>query len=318
MQRRNLDVSFLAAVVLLAAAVSAGAAPSLAPAPGSGCRRPYSDTSPWNRAISAKPVVHPESAFYVSSMTPELTSDPTQYTYPVYYVDAGTPRQRVTISGLFSNVVRPRTLVRQSRGSVTVPIPAGAASASGSDAQMIILDPATGDEWGFWRLRQGGSGNWSATNGYHYNTYWNGVPPRGFGSRGAGVPYLAGLVRPCEIRRGFIDHALAFAYDFPTSRYIWPATKSDGKGKEPNNLPEGARLQLDPSLTPRQLRQLGIRGPARMVAQALQRYGMYLIDASGREKVMFEYEGTARWNGLVTWKTVRKIPLSRFRWVVRG
>jgi hypothetical protein len=55
-----------------------------------------------------------------------------------------------------------------------------------------------------------------------------------------------------------------------------------------------------------------------MVARALQRYGMYLIDASGREKLMFEYESTARWNGLVTSKTVSRIPLSRFRWVVRG
>jgi hypothetical protein len=39
---------------------------------------------------------------------------------------------------------------------------------------------------------------------------------------------------------------------------------------------------------------------------------MYVVDASGRPKVMMEYEGTARWNGRVTEDTVRPIPLSRF------
>jgi hypothetical protein len=99
---------------------------------------------------------------------------------------------------------------------------------------------------------------------------------------------------------------------------VWPATKSDGKGTLSNNMPEGARLQLDPSLTRDQLAAMGVTGPALTVAQALQRYGMYLIDASGREKVMFEYEGTAHWNGQITASTVSKIPLSRFRWVDGG
>ncbi len=66
-----------------------------------------------------------------------------------------------------------------------------------------------------------------ASNGYHYNTAWSGVPPRGFSSRGAGVPYLAGLVRKCEIEQGHIDHALAFVYPRTTARFVFPATKSD-------------------------------------------------------------------------------------------
>jgi len=52
------------------------------------------------------------------------------------------------------------------------------------------------------------------------------------------------------------------------------------------------------------------------VAKALlQRYGMYIIDNSGHEKVMMEYEGAAHWNGSVTASTVSAIPLSKFRWV---
>ena len=302
----------------------ADSAPTPAPvppptSPPSGtCVRPYSDASPWNTPISASPVVHGSSSTFMASLTPTLTSDPTQYTYPVYYVESSTAVRTVSISGRFSNVTGPSTIRNQSGGTVQVPIPHAAQAAAGSDAQVIILNRATGDEWGFWRLAKDATGTWKATNGYHYNTTWSGVPPSGFVSRGAGVPYLAGLIRPCEIQRGYIDHALAFAYDYPAPQFIWPATKSDGKGASATNVPEGARLQLDPSLTEAQLRALGITGTALIVAKALQTYGMYVIDCSGREKVMFEYEGTAKWAGAVTSSTVSKIPLSKFRWVVKS
>jgi hypothetical protein len=40
---------------------------------------------------------------------------------------------------------------------------------------------------------------------------------------------------------------------------------------------------------------------------------MFVIDASGRPKVMFEYTGTARWDGVVHENTVSPIPLSALR-----
>jgi hypothetical protein len=288
------------------------------PAAPSSCPRPYAGSSPWNTPVAADPVVHANSAWYVSSITQALTSDPTQYTYPVYYADGSSPLHAVKLSGRYSNVTGETTMELESHPTVSVPIPATAAASAGSDAQLVILDPSTGDAWGSWQLSKDSSGAFSATNGYHYNTAWSGVPPRGFGSRGAGVPYLAGLVRPCEIAQGHIDHAIAFAYNTPTGSLVWPATKSDGTGTLANELPEGARLQLDPSLTTTQLAALGVTGPALVVAKALQTYGMYVIDVSGRPKLYFEYDGTAGWNGLITAKTVRAIPVSRLRWVNAG
>jgi hypothetical protein len=138
----------------------------------------------------------------------------------------------------------------------------------------------------------------------------NGNP---FGSRGAGVPYLAGLVRPCEIARGRIDHALAFAYDYPSRRHVFPATKSDGIGSARTDLPEGSRLQLDPTLGADEIGAWGCDGPCLVIARALQRYGMYVIDNAGRPKVMLEYEGTAAWDGRVDDDTVSPIPFSAFR-----
>jgi len=282
--------------------------------PGS-CTRPYAATGPWNIPIGRPPRVHPRSSHFVASLQGVLTSDPTQYTYPVYEVSRTTTARAVSLSGHFSRVTGPHTMRNQKGGIVRVPIPDALVPAEGSDGQVILLNPLTGDEWGFWRLERRGAA-WRATNGYHYNARWSGVPPSGFVSRGAGIPYLAGLVRPCEIARGRIDHALAFAYDYPSPQFVYPATKSDGKGNPERSLPEGARLQLDPSVTRAQLVALGVTGPALTIAQALQRYGMYVTDASGREKVMMEYEETAHWNGRITAATVNRIPLERFRWVV--
>jgi hypothetical protein len=282
------------------------------------CERPYADDSPWNTPVPADVEIDPRSATRMAAIVGPLSSDPTQYTYPVYYVSALTPREPVTISGWFSNVTDGgRSLTNQRRGSIMLPIPAGAAAAAGSDAQMILIDPIAGDEWGVWQL-QLAAGGWQATNGYHYNIRWSGVPPLGSGdsffvSRGAGVPYLTGLVRPCEILRGRIDHALAFAYDYPSGEFVYPATKSDGKGTGPGAMPEGTRLQLDPNLTEAQIRAWGCAGPCLTIARALQVYGMYVIDNAGRPKVMLEYEGTANWGGIVGSKTVNPIPLTAFR-----
>jgi hypothetical protein len=283
-----------------------------------GCVRPYAANSPWNVPIPRRPRYHPRSRAIAASLDHRLTSDPTQYTYPVYEVGPRTARRRVEVRGTWSNVVEGGTrLERSTETTVRIPIPAAARAAAGSDAQIVIVDRATGDEWGAWQLERSGD-SWRAENAYHYNVRWSGVPPRtasggAFGSRGAGVPYLAGLVRPCEIARGRIDHALAFAYDGPNRRFVYPATKSDGMNDGPGAVPEGTRLQLDPRLSRARLRSLGCRGPCLTIARALQRYGMYVIDNSGRAKVMLEYEGTARWRGGVDQDTASPIPLSAFR-----
>jgi hypothetical protein len=299
----------------------ASAAPPARDAPG--CARPYSDSSPWNTPVGKRPVVLEQAQAHVDSIEGPLTSDPTQYTYPVYEVASDDPPGAVAFEGLFSDVRSPSTLVRTGPSSpgpksVQVPIGDSMESAAGSDAQIIILNPETGDEWGFWQLRKDEAGAFRATNGYHYNTKWSGVPPTSedgetFGSRGAGVPYLAGLVRPCEIERGRIDHALAFAYSFPSSEFVYPATKSDGGSPPGESLPEGTRLQLDPALSDTDLAALGCEGACLTIAQALRRYGMYVIDNSGSSKVILEYEDTAGWDGAVSRETVSPIPLNAFR-----
>ncbi|MGI9657402.1 MAG: hypothetical protein ACR2OD_00730, partial [Gaiellaceae bacterium] len=222
------------------------------------CTRPYTDASPWNTAIPASATYEANSAARVGAIGGNLSSDPTQFTYPVYYASAATPKRAVTLSGWLSQSnADGSTFANIQNATVQVPVPAGAAPAAGSDAQVIIIDLSTGDEWGFFNFGAAGAG-FQATNGYRYNVGWNGAPTtnangNGFVARGAGVPYLAGLVRPCEVQRGSIEHALAFAYDAPAGTFVYPAGKSDGSGSGLGALPEGARLQLDPALSDAQI-----------------------------------------------------------------
>ena len=273
---------------------------------------PYAKTSPWNTPIPANPVVSAQSSSYISGLTGSFGSDPTQYSFPVYRVDSATPLRSVSISGSFKawscNTCEATV---QSGGTVRAPIPSGAQAAAGTDAQIILWNESTGDEWEFWQLASTTSAStpYTATNGYHYNTKWSAVPASP-GPRGAGIPYLAGLVRPWEIALGHIDHALALTYQNTATTYTFPATKTDGPCTLSTCMPEGSRLQLDPTVD---VTTLGLSASGAIIAKALQKYGMIVVDTGGHPKLYFEYEGTAHWNGAITDSTVSGIPLDRFR-----
>ena len=248
------------------------------------CTRPYDNSSPWNTPIGPSPEYDAASEIHIAALEGNLTSDPTQFTVAVYLVDDSTPRRTVHVGGWFSNVSNGgEELVNRQGGTVEVPIPDGAQPSAGSDAQIVLIDRQTGDEWGASNFEPRGNGEFDVQNIYHYDVAWSAVPPRSenggaFANRGSGLPYLAGLVRPCEIARGHIDHALAFAYKYPTSTFVYPATKSDGASENPRDVPEGARLQLDPNISDDAFRAAGCDGPCLTIAHALQEYGMYTVD----------------------------------------
>jgi hypothetical protein len=307
-------------------AITAPPAPSGASA--SGCSRAYSSSSPWNTPVPTDVAVDAASAAKVATMDPagaKLTSDPTQFTFPVYYADATTPRVPVDhVDGWFSDVRAPGTSLLNSRHRdpaqrvAKMPIPPAATAAAGYDAQIVVVDTVTGDEWNASHFTRDASG-YHAWNIGRYNTAWSAVPPldangNPYWLRGPGIPYLAGLIRPCEIAQGRIDHALAFAYPATTTDFVYPATRSDGQSASGNGMAEGTRLQLSPSISDTTIKDTWrCTNACFTIAKALQRYGMYIADSGGRPKIMPEYEGTARWNGALTDKTPSPIPLTAFR-----
>ncbi len=291
---------------------------------------PYLSGSPWNTPVPAElydrstPLTPGQLDAIFPASRPDLTSDPNQYTYSVYLVDSTQADlwKVVWVADTYSNVTS-ETECEHIKGvgtkhpaPISVPIPSNAQQSPGTDGSIIFWDPNSGDEWAFWQLQKQDDGSYTATNGYHYNTHWSGVPPIGFRSRGAGVPYFAGLVRPWELAEsGTVEHALAFAYQWPTRYSAYPATKSDGKhGADPNHLPEGARIVLDRSVD---LDALGLSPEGKKLAQVLQTYGMIVIDNAGRSKIMVEDQLTARWgaegNPTVTDKTIKNIPEDKLR-----
>ena len=306
----------------------AGGVPGSSGAGATACSRAYSSSSPWNTPVPSDVAVDPASAAKVATMDPagaKLTSDPTQYTFPVYYADATTPRVPVThVDGWFSDVRTVGTSLLNSRHRdpaqrvATMPIPPETTAADGYDAQIVVIDTVTGEEWDASHFTRDASG-YHAWNIGRYNTAWSAVPPldvngNPYWIRGPGIPYLAGLIRPCEIEQGRIDHALAFAYPETTTDFVYPATRSDGQSASGHGMAEGTRLQLSPSISDTTIKDTWRCTDACFtIAKALQRYGMYIADSGGRPKIMPEYEGTAHWNGALTDKTPSPIPLSAFR-----
>jgi hypothetical protein len=292
--------------------------------PGVDQVRPYDARSPWNTPIPAGSPTDPKSSTWINAIADDgqpLSSDPDQYTIPVYRFDANTPRHTVHLDGYFSsydNGDDSRKGYGESPAVSDVPIPPEAVQSDGSDGQIVIWDPSTGTEYSFWQFSKDAAGNYTATNGYRYHTApgYMGRFADGLSGRGAGTPYFAGLVRKWEVDQGHIDHALAFAYHAPSPEFRYPASKSDGAsfgGIAGNDVPEGARLQLDPTLTDTQLAAYGCKGACLTIAHAIQKYGMYVIDNSGSSKIYLEDRMTAGWGPDITRNLISGLPWSRFR-----
>ena len=81
-----------------------------------------------------------------------------------------------------------------------------------------------------------------------------------------------------DLAYGAIDHALALVV--PNVRegvFASPAERGDGTSADPNSLPEGTHMRLDPSLD---LASVNMPPLTRMIAQAAQRYGIIIRDYS--------------------------------------
>jgi hypothetical protein len=160
-----------------------------------------------------------------------------------------------------------------------IPIPANAVPASGSDASMEIIDPVTNLAYEFWQFR-GSSGSYSTSWGDVVNITSNVISSPGNGSAtGSNIAAIAGEVRIADIQSGHIDHAITMAIGTTCSSFVFPATKSDGSGSGSSCLPEGVRVQLDPSINLAGIS--GITPFELMVGKALQTYGAYIKDTAG-------------------------------------
>jgi hypothetical protein len=154
-----------------------------------------------------------------------------------------------------------------------VPIEGGAHSTG--DRHVIVVNRDTCTDYELYAAypRQGGK-TWHAGSGAIFNLRSDRLRPAGWTSAdAAGLPILPGLARYDEVKRGSIDHALRFTAPCTAKAYVYPARHEASTCSGANLPPMGLRVRLKASV-----KLSGLPYQARIVAQALQRYGLILAD----------------------------------------
>jgi hypothetical protein len=262
----------------------------------------FAPRSPWNRPLPATAPIDPQSAPIVRRLLAEIARErllgkgPTintlSYSVPIYTVPAEQPTVKVGL-----NAPRASTL----RSSWTeVPLPPDAHPASGSDGHLVLWQPATDRLWEFWRLghdNRGWRASWggsmqgaSSSPGVYGAEAWPGAT-RWWGASASSLSIAGGLVTLEDFERGQINHALAIATpNIRGGAFALPAQRTDGESANPQSLPEGARLRLDPALD---LGSLRLPRVTRILAAAAQRYGILVRDGAPAVTSFYAQDPTA-------------------------
>jgi hypothetical protein len=149
----------------------------------------------------------------------------------------------------------------------------GAPHPDDGDRHALIVDRDTCTLYELYALHRSGGG-WAAGSGAIWTLRSNKLRPAGWTSAdAAGLPILPGLARYDEVAAGSIDHALRFTAPDTRRAYVYPARHYASSSTDPALPPMGLRLRLKASFNTR-----GYPPQARVVLEALKRYGMILAD----------------------------------------
>jgi hypothetical protein len=244
-----------------------GAVPGSGPAGGpgptfAGCPV-FPEDNAWNLDISAAPLDSRSSA-WVASIGAGAAFHPdfgTEYGIPFTTADASTAL--VPIAFDYADESDPGPY----------PLPRDAPVERGGDAHVIVVDRSACRLYEVFGAEPGGT-SWRGGSGAVFDLTSNAVRPAGWTSAdAAGLPIFPGLVRYDEVATGEIRHALRFTVPRTQRGYVAPARHFASSITDPDVPPMGARARLKASY------DLGRLPPqARVIARALQRYGMMLAD----------------------------------------
>jgi serine/threonine-protein kinase len=251
------------------------------------------------------------------------------FSIEVLSADASVARRPFTATGDFYN---------PDCDKVDVPVPTGGrvegesdyACAGDGDCHLIVVQGTRLYE--MWRANiMGGQATGAFAGGclavWDLGTdYWTPKAPPDF-ARGdqcssadaAGYPISALLFSADEVKAGEIKHAIRFI--LPNDRidpkvYVHPAThatKHSATAATP--VPYGARLRLKSSFDVSQLPSEG----AKVVARALQKYGMFLADGGNIAlTAQSDTYAQAKWDGLLGARDLAALKVTDFEMVDGG
>lgn len=262
--RSRLFAVVTVAAVVATACFSGSARPQVQSHPAQRPLHWWAETSPFNAAIPPNVAVNQQSAawaqmLYESAGHAGLYINDDSWTTTVYVARVRTPRKTFSITN--------------TRSRITIPYDPRWKSSPDSDSHIAIIDRRNGCDYEFQRFDATAG---TALGEGTYRIFDGSGAHLPTGHTGAALSLLAGLIRPSDIRNGVIRHALAFGAPVTGTAFVPPGTSSDGRVTA--GPPEGTRFQLDPGLD---LSSLKLSPVQLIVAQALQRYGMYLRDTAG-------------------------------------
>lgn len=153
------------------------------------------------------------------------------------------------------------------------PIPRDAPVERGSDRHVLVLQRERCKLYELYHAKRANRG-WRAGSGAVFDLRSGKPRPAGWTSAdAAGLPILPLLVRYDEVSAGEIRHALRFTVSRSQAGYVAPARHLASRDRDARLPPMGLRLRLK-----RFYAIGGFRGQARVVLEALRRYGMIVAD----------------------------------------
>ena len=197
------------------------------------------------------------------------------------------------------------------KGKYRVPLNApveGGRNADG-DRHVIVYDKARCKLYELYRAFPQRK-RWNADSGVIWDLRSPGLRTEGYTSAdAAGLPIFPGLVRYDEVAAGELDHAIRITFSTTRDAYLHPASHCAGSTDSADAPPMGMRLRLKGGYD-----LAGLSGSARVIAEAMKRYGMIVAD-NGSDWY-FSGSSDPRWNDDEL-NQLKEIPGSAFE-VVRS
>jgi hypothetical protein len=296
--------------------------------------RPFSDDSPWNTPVGLKTVVHPKSDIIMQRIIRTVANIRLGNTYlPALWVVNQDNMEKHFTAG----TATPFDIWDPDNDRISnVPAPVNDTmwGEQTADGHISIIDPFQNILWEMSRFKgiYNNSVDCSTFNIWDLTGTGVGDPNEGLrakarGGRGSGFPIIAGLIRPEEVQSGEIRHALCFTFDsVKRNTFHYPACRSDGKADLFDAPAEGMLFQLNPELSEADFDSWGLSQGAKVVARALQKYGMYLCDCGGPMALQLQLldkdvnVSRQKWDekapGL--YSTIKYIPTSQLRLLYTG
>ena len=243
-----------------------------------GGRRIFPADNPWNRDISREPA-DPNSAALLASIGLEKGLHPDFGTVwngapnGIPYIVVPGTQPRVPVKFQYADESDP--------GPYPIPPDApieGGPNAKG-DRHVLVLDRDNWKLYELWSSVPAPDGkSWTAGSGAIFDLNSNKLRPAGWTSAdAAGLPVFPGLVRYDEVvGQKIIAHALRFTCVRTRRAYVAPATHFASRRTEANLPPMGMRVRLRANFD-----TTGFPPQARVILDALKKYGMFLADNGG-------------------------------------